>query len=355
MLCALGQPVVNWTAEEALAVRKRAGRHFDVGGTLADLAGGAISRGDHAEATARLNESLALRRELGDKHMEAWTLLKLADSAFARGDLDDALGHLEGCEVLNRDMGEPVSPWVLSSRGDIALRRGDYIGRARNRIFGMAGLARVARERGDFDDARRRYDEVIAAAKGLREDHHAAVWTADAAINEARAGNLDRARELATEAVAVARGPRTRSDALRAAVTVAIASGDLEGAGAHLSEALATVRDVPERPRLVTLFSALAELRLAEGKPSDAVRMLGVAQGLRDTWARSSNPSIARDTTRWCSARRTGSRRRRSGRRSTAGARSRSPRRSPRRWVKDRKSTRLNSSHLKLSRMPSSA
>jgi class 3 adenylate cyclase/tetratricopeptide (TPR) repeat protein len=154
--------------------------------------------GDHEAAHRRCQEALAIRREVGDRRGEGYTLTYLAMALEGLGRLEEAEAAYQEALELRREIGQEAAA-----------------------IDDVAGLARVALERGDRDGAARRVDEVLAwiASQGVEGiEYPMRVYLTVARVLTA-AGRGDEADDVVREAHALLeeKASRIHDDATRRA------------------------------------------------------------------------------------------------------------------------------------------
>lgn len=215
-------------AEEFRAAGERWGLAFSLG-----FAGYARTTfGEFDDAVAALDESVRLLDELKAADGGVMQRVFLADALRKRGDRDRARAELSAILA-------PPAP-----------RADRYVGRPGRYVFhARLAVGELARLDGDLAEAARQYE---SAAADLARIPGSATWLAGfgAMIASARA-HLE------------------------------VARGDLAEAGRDVAHALAVGTEIADMQFVAVVAVSLARLRLAQGAPAGAARVLGAAHALR--------------------------------------------------------------------------
>ncbi len=168
------------TAEESVALYRRAQDTVGIARALNTLANVALWHGDYARSIALYEESLALRRTLGDTMGVARSLGNLGLVAREHGDAARATALQEESLALRRTLGD---------KDGVALA--------------LHGLGVLARDRGDVAGAVAYYEESLTVYRAL--NHRAAMAAVLASLADARRrqGDAARAVQLCREALEV--------------------------------------------------------------------------------------------------------------------------------------------------------
>ncbi|MEV6494505.1 BTAD domain-containing putative transcriptional regulator, partial [Actinoplanes sp. NPDC051633] len=207
---------------EGLKLFRSIGERWGVGYTLSCLGDLAASRGDFGQAVVWQREAIGLVREVGLAEDVPQLEVKLAHQMWMAGDRDEARRAMKQAQIAAEEIGMPE---VLASIG--------------------YGAATIAREDGDLDAAREHLDRAWSAlGDGVAAPQFRAMIAATRGLVAAAEGDLVSARELHVEALRV-------------------------GAAAN------------DAPVLALLLVGIADLRLREGDPAEAARLLGAAVAVR--------------------------------------------------------------------------
>jgi DNA-binding CsgD family transcriptional regulator len=152
----------------------------------------------------------------------------------------------------------------------------------------LAGLAEVARVRGDLERAARQHGEVVAVARALGDKYLLAESLGAFAQIYRQQDVPARAAECAAEAVALAREVGDKfmlAGSIGIEARVAEAGGDLGRVRRLYAEALALARDqeaTPPSPLVGMLLAGLARAAMLGGETTGAARLFGAAAALRE-------------------------------------------------------------------------
>ncbi len=226
------------------------------------------NEGDVSGMLADADASYQQFRALGDRWGQASLLPMIAQRQVYDGQLDEALRTLVSARTL---LVESV-PLDLDDQLFIALQEADLHLR-----LGDAGAA----------------DRRLAEAGRLAESSGAveirAIVLAMAATVRYVRGDAESARQLLTDAERLLPAGAPHSFLLGHGITIVQASaahldlegGDLDAARHRVRTALATGRETHDRPVMAIALVSAAACAQADGRPQDAVRLLGAAARLR--------------------------------------------------------------------------
>ncbi len=221
--------------EESLTIAREMGDKLGISHALNNL--GLITReeGNYAAALTFHEQSLAIRRELGDKINISQSLMNLGLVATAQKEYTLARRFYEESLALSRELGDRLGiAYVLNNLGDVAYH--------------------------EWDDAAARalYDESLKIKREL-QDKMGIAYTLN------RLGRL------------------------------VLRQGDVAAARTLYVESLALRQELWDRPGIAECFEGFAELAGAQGQPHRAARLIGAAEGLRETVGAPLPPSVRAD------------------------------------------------------------
>jgi predicted ATPase/DNA-binding SARP family transcriptional activator len=216
------------------------GDGWGVTGAVRHLGAGYGLSGDHAAAIAAMDQAIAFADAGGAEDDAAWIRAERGLAQLRAGDLAGARADLASARTAGHAL---RSAMVLA--------------------FADSGLGEVSRHAGDPDQAR---SLLTAARRRLDET----------------AGVPSRVRLLPLTGLA----------------RLSISCGQLPEARAFLAEALGLALAaqpplIQDRPAIAGVTEALADLALADGRPSDAARLLGYAAAIRGAEDRG-HPDVCR-------------------------------------------------------------
>jgi predicted ATPase/Tfp pilus assembly protein PilF len=227
--------------------------------TAGDLAN---SLGAYERAREFLEELIALGRERHTESVGA-AFDQLGEGAFAQGDYERAQRLFqESIEIRKTTEDENAVCWPLG------------------------GLGHVAQARGDYETARACYEQSLAIFRRLDDQRHIAERLCDLGSVAYWQQDLDAARRLFQESLTLLQefGEKTGIGlALKGLGDVALERETAAGARAYYCRSLRTFRELGHRRGIAGALEGLARVAQAEGLLSQAVRLYGASQGLRDT------------------------------------------------------------------------
>jgi predicted ATPase/class 3 adenylate cyclase len=229
-----------------------------------------------------------------------WTA---ARQAAGQSDWDAAVPLLEGALSLFRaESRRREEVFALSELGYIALRRDDVEGAeqlcdeaiALARTLGddralsavLSILADVSRTRGDHEAALAYAEEALERRRALADPMTMVDSTYNVGVAAFAAGDLDRSEEAFAASLELA---RSLGDALYTAAalcmlgTTGLLKGDLSLVEERLNESLAIYIELADDRSAAECLCALGGYRAATGRPEDAARLWGAADGARGT------------------------------------------------------------------------
>jgi predicted ATPase/DNA-binding SARP family transcriptional activator len=206
---------------QSLTALERVGTGHDRGEVLARTGHLHRLRGDYADARSYLERALALREEIGDASGAAWARWQLGVLARYEGD------HARAEELYERSMAEFDAVGYVSGVAHVR--------------YSMADLVRL---RGEHDLAERLYGQSLAHLRELGDRR----CTASVLFNLGTLG-LDR--------------------------------GDPAAAEAYYGESLTMRMDLNDQSGIAECLEGFAAVDEGRGRPTDAIRLLAVADGLR--------------------------------------------------------------------------
>ena len=260
--------------EEALAVggadpMERA-RALRIAATLAHYLGDL----DRAEELAE--EGLALSRERHDERGIAGSLAALALAARSRGRYDESRRAYEESVAIVRRLGER-----------------SQLGEA------LAGLCAAAIQEGDFAAAQAAAQESLDLFRQLGDADGVAYSLSGlgfARLGQGSEAEGERLLEESLEACKTLGNRRHTSRALHGLGLAAMRKGHHRAARGRLEEATAIVSELGDRWFLgVYCLPALANAHHLEGRPEEAVLLLGAAEALREAIGAPISPWLAGD------------------------------------------------------------
>jgi predicted ATPase len=208
--------------EESLGLQRVLGDQCGIANSLNRLGFVACWQGDYALARGLHEESLAIRQALGDQSGIAYSRSGLGDVATAQGAYAVARGHYQESLAMRREVGDQRS---------IALSLKD--------------LGRVATAQADYTLARGFYEESLTIRQALGDQ-------------------------------------RGIANALGGLGDVAAAQGEYAVACARYQESLALLWGLKHKRRIAECLEGLAKLASAQGQPTQAARIYGTAEALRE-------------------------------------------------------------------------
>jgi predicted ATPase len=205
----------------------------------------------------------ALKRDAGNppSRERARALVRAAGVALMIGDPETARRHLEESLAFWEPIGEPSGlAQVLSGLGVVAMYQGRY------------------------EDAHRLAEQGLELYQRLGQTRGVAMAIHNLATIEFALGVAHHGRPRFEEALAMFRevgDTNTETLCLGALATARLRCGDAPGARQALRECLDRLEQFEQPRESVYALEALAELLAAEGRPLDAARLLGWAEGAR--------------------------------------------------------------------------
>lgn len=206
---------------QALAIWQKLGHRMRIASALGNLGNVALNRGDYATAHKLMTQALLMAREDGDTRHIALGLGNLGTLSHDMGDLEAARSLLEECVSVSRQFGR----WSSGAA--------------------TARLARVRHAQGEHQTALTLLTEALNSQREFEDKQSIArtlVWLG-AVLHDC---------------------------------------GDIQAAKEHLKEALAIQQAVGDRVNMAAALEALACLSLEIASATDAARIWGQAQRLRD-------------------------------------------------------------------------
>ncbi|HEX6467447.1 MAG TPA: AAA family ATPase, partial [Streptosporangiaceae bacterium] len=208
--------------ELALAGFRELGERWGTGFTLTAQAELTAWRGEHRRSAALHEESMALLTEMGTIDSVPYVGIRLAHELWMLGERDRAQRLIDQAARSAERSGEPE---VLA-----------YV----NMMLGE-----FARQQGDYDEARLRYDRAWEVAAGLTGPGHM------------------------PSIIAAGRGQ------------LVAAEGDLEASRRWRAEALSVAVSTMDGPVIAVAVSGFADLAWRQGDPAGAAELLGAADRVR--------------------------------------------------------------------------
>jgi len=232
--------------------------------------------GDLDRDEALAGQGLEISRELGDERGIAGSLAALGLAARSRGRHDESRRAYEESVAILRGLGESSQlAEVLGRLSTTALQEGDFVaaqaaGQESHDLF---------RKLGDADGV-----AYSLGALGF------------ALLGQGSEAESERLLEEALEAAKAVGNRRHTSRALQGLGLAAMRKGDHRAARGRLEEATAIVSEFGDRWFLgVYCLPALAAVHHAEGRPEEAVLLLGAAEALREAIGAPISPWLADD------------------------------------------------------------
>ncbi len=226
----------------------------------------AIEAGDLSGARTPLEESLSVARALGDG---------------ARvGDALDSLAYLAACRGDRVAAGQYYQEALDTYRA---------VGNRRATIYPLNGLGEIAALDGEFARARAFYRESIATCR--ETGSQASLMWAHYGMGTATLleGDLGEAHRHLQAGLAIAQDTKRQDGlawCLHGLATLAHREGDLAGAESYYLESLRLFHGMGRKWQTLRVLDSLAALAFARGLPNRAARLLGTADGVRETTER---------------------------------------------------------------------
>jgi CHAT domain-containing protein len=254
---------------EAVAGYERTGDKYGLAFTSGNMGVAYQLLGQPERAIEHFQRARALCRELGERRGEAFALGNLADASQEAGEPERALDFLRQQERLAREIGTRVAEEeALKTQGDV-----------------LVSLGRV-------EEARPPYERALAIQRDMGSRAHISSTLAALAELALREGRPADAARLGEEALTLARqteGPEREWSARLVLARAARASGDLEGALAHLRAGVGLINGVRGRVRsdvgkvgyLETrqgVFYEMVDALEAAGRPAEALEAAEAAR-----------------------------------------------------------------------------
>jgi non-specific serine/threonine protein kinase len=189
----------------------------------------AYEQGEYDTAMTLSEESLAVARAVGDRECVAFALTQIGHVLRIRGDPEASRPLYEESLAIRRE---------LAAQGASTFRPGIAVS--------VKCLGGVALARGDLETARDLYTESLSIERNLGHQWEIAL-------------SLHRLGEIATDL------------------------GRLDEARARFEEALAVARELSDRQNVALVLGGIAALAAVKGELERAARLIGAADGLRET------------------------------------------------------------------------
>jgi len=284
-------------SRESMSLYRDLGDAAGIALTLNTLGIVARNRGDYRKARALLEESLELSRQSNHKWALAEALNTLGVTVRRQGDRTAATTMFEESLSLWRRLGDRWGLAVsLGHLGVVARQRGNYeraralheeslalrrqLGDRRLVAADLNSLGVVARHLGNYSQARALLEESLALSRELGDKLNIAATLCTLGLVASRQGDGDRAAALLQEGLSVS---REQGDKLNTAAAlcnlgfVASAASDYERAGTLHRESLALYRELGDAAGISEGLMGLAQVKLAQGRPELAARLLAAA------------------------------------------------------------------------------
>ncbi|HVV29985.1 MAG TPA: BTAD domain-containing putative transcriptional regulator [Mycobacteriales bacterium] len=212
--------------EAAVTAFRAIGDQWGMSGALTTLARVHTLHGDLDAAAAAYQEALTFLGAFTDSGEHIEVRIRLAELHARRGDLAAARTETDrALDLGSKTGGVHEQGWALLARTELALLEGDLGGAGR---FHAAALQRFA----PMSHAHPRSRHLLAIAQGI-------------------------------------------------GIRIAIAAGDVDAAKSYARDAYATALGTADMPIVAAVGVGIAQLLLAEGRPLDAARALGLAARIR--------------------------------------------------------------------------
>jgi tetratricopeptide (TPR) repeat protein len=146
-------------------------------------------------------------------------------------------------------------------------------------------LANIASQRGDFDQARQRYEEALETSRQAGNRMSVATQLNNLGVLAMRQQDLGAARTMFDQATNEMRALGDQSSlsmALGNLGNIALKQGDLPAARTYLMEALKITMELGAQRQLPMLLEQAADFADRLGDPSRAVTLRGAADALRE-------------------------------------------------------------------------
>jgi tetratricopeptide (TPR) repeat protein len=275
----------------------------------------AFRLGDYPAARALLEESLAISRELGDRWGVAWQLNNLGNVAYHRQEYEEARAFYEQGMVIFRELGNQEGITIsLYELGKVAHDVGEYeaarmilweslalsreMGNPRSIAASLGTLGQVARGQGDHQAARTLSEESLARYRELG-DQPGISWSlcnlGTAAMSE---GHYEAARALLEESLTLSREIGSHRDivsSLGALGHLALEAGDYARCAAFYREHMVLRQSRHDRLGIAQVLEQFAGLAGRQRQWERAVRLLGAAEGVDQTFGRNLPESVAEE------------------------------------------------------------
>jgi ATP/maltotriose-dependent transcriptional regulator MalT len=224
-----------------------------------------VARARLAEGREWLEGALALTSV--DAATGARGFLWQARLAHWQGDFDAALGMCARSATLYRELGDDHGTgWALVLMGQVNMRLGR------------------------LEEAQLEIEEVLATARSSDLRVEALMALGELLVEEQR---LEEARARLNECLALSDASGGRWRAATAVLLLGVVhffEGDLEGARRHSDESLEVFHQLGNKLALATQLDVVAGIAMAESRPERALRLCGVADGLRASTLSTTSP-----------------------------------------------------------------
>ncbi len=237
------------------------------------LATGWLARdlGDYEAASRFTDEALAIGRELEDKGCIAWALTMLGVIARYKGHHKNARARLDDGIRVAKELGDKVC--IAAALGNLGL---------------------VARDEGNYEEARELLDDSLATAREVGDSLGIAWPLTNLGLVAEYQGDHATAYTLHTEALELYRVLGDKQNiayALNNLGVVATAQANYSDADAFFRESLQILAKVKDRRGIAFVFEGLACVALRMSRPSDALRLDGAAEAIRESIGSTAPPS----------------------------------------------------------------
>jgi predicted ATPase/DNA-binding XRE family transcriptional regulator len=249
--------------QKSLDLYRSAGDKRGVALALMMLGRISVGQGDYKVAKGNFTECLRLVQELESNYGTALTIGNLGELALYSGDYENASSHLEESHKKLNQLGETqLCAWVLTKRSELAWSHGF------------------------FRQAREFLEESLALARQFGYRWNEAYSLTYLGLVTIFDGDPEKAQSLCETGMSIFRELNSEGDiaqAKKGLAFVKLQSKDFLHAARNYQECLEIFMERGHKPDIAECLEGLAVVKEEQGYFCEAARLLGAAQGLRET------------------------------------------------------------------------